>query len=63
MPMTRERFEYLHRNHDAKLTAEELAEGYFFCCTWDGLLIHKTGPEAECCGCLKDATVGGGGAK
>lgn len=50
--MTRERMEYLHKNIEAKLTKEEIKEGYFFCCTWDGMLIHKTDPEAKCCGCL-----------
>jgi len=70
VPMTRERFEYLHTHHDAKLTPEEIAEGYFFCCTWDGMLIHKSDREAECCSCnnyrhetiqKRDELLAGGG--
>lgn len=53
-PMTPERFNFLQRNPDEKLTAEEIEEGYFFCCTWDYLLIHKNDPEAKCCTCLKE---------
>lgn len=52
--MDRARYEFLMTHQDEKLTPEELAEGWFFCCTFDGLLIHKTSPEGEFCGCLKD---------
>lgn len=50
--MTPERFRYLSENMDAKLTSEELVEGYFFCCTFDGLLINKSDEEAKYCACL-----------
>jgi hypothetical protein len=33
------------------LTKEEAEEGWHFCWDWDGLLIHKDDPEAECCTC------------
>lgn len=57
--MTPERFHFLQSDFDAKLTQEELDEGYFFCCTWDYLLIHKTDREADCCSCI-DRTAGDG---
>lgn len=54
MPMTKERYRELNRDMEARLTPEEIEEGWLFCCCeWDGLLIHKTHPEAECCHCLK----------
>jgi hypothetical protein len=49
--MTRERYMELQYGKDAKLTPEEIAEGWFYCCEWDGLLIQKGDPEAECCTC------------
>lgn len=53
--MERARYEFLMTNMDEKLTPEEIAEGYLFCCTFDGLLIHKDDEEAKYCGCLKDS--------
>jgi hypothetical protein len=32
------------------LTDEEQLE-WHFCWDWDGLLIHKSSPEFECCSC------------
>lgn len=55
--MDRERFEYLHTHPEAKLTLEELAEGMFFCCTWDGMLIHKASPEAQSCTCISEPST------
>lgn len=52
--MTPERRQYLMRNTEADLTLAEIAEGYRFCCEWDGLLIHKSDLEAEFCTCLKE---------
>ena len=52
--MDRARYEFLMSNPSERLTQEELLDGYFFCCTFDGLLIRKGDPEADCCGCLKD---------
>ncbi len=51
--MDRARYEFLMKNYDEKLTQTEIDEGFFFCCTFDGLLIHKTDEEAKYCGCLK----------
>lgn len=50
--MTKERYNELMSNEDAKLTDEEIALGYHFCWDWDGLLIHKDDPEAKCCSCF-----------
>jgi hypothetical protein len=36
---------------DAKLTSEEIAEGWHFCREWDGLLIGPGMPEMEACLC------------
>jgi hypothetical protein len=51
--MTNERYNYLMRDDDAKLTKEEMELGWHFCSEWDCLLI---GPdfygELECCQCL-----------
>lgn len=53
--MDMKRYSELNRDMDAKLTPEELAEGYWFCgCEWDGLLIHKDDMEAKYCGCYQD---------
>lgn len=39
---------------ETSLTPEEVAAGWHFCwAEWDGLLIHESDPEAECCSCLK----------
>lgn len=45
------RYRQLMNDLESKLTAEEIAEGWHFCYDWDGLLIHKDDPEAECCTC------------
>jgi hypothetical protein len=34
------------------LTDREFANGWHFCFEWDGLLIHPSWPEAECCRCI-----------
>lgn len=47
------RYTELSYNKDAKLTQSGLDAGWFFCsCEWDGMLLHKTDPEAEVCGCF-----------
>lgn len=51
--MTPERYKELQYNQDAQLTPEEQAEGWFFCCEWDGMLITKDWREAECCTCIE----------
>lgn len=40
---------------EATLTDDEIEQGYVFCCEWDGMLINKNDPEAECCHCLKES--------
>lgn len=50
--MTPGRYNFLMSYENAKLTPEEIAEGWVFCCEWDGLLIQRGDPEAECCTCL-----------
>lgn len=49
--MTPERKRELEADESLQLTSEEVAEGYHFCMDWDGMLIHKDDPEAECCTC------------
>jgi hypothetical protein len=41
-------------NGKAELTQEEINEGWHFCWERDGLLIHPTWDEYECCNCLRD---------
>lgn len=41
----------LERNPDAKLTAQELAQGWHFCMDWDGMVVHPDEPEGESCTC------------
>lgn len=52
--MDHARYKYLRENVDAKLTDDEIEQGYVFCCNWDGLLIHKDDLEAESCKCLEE---------
>ena len=52
--MTEERYFELCNNMEMKLTAQEILDGYYFCCEWDGLLINKDDPEAAACTCVKD---------
>ncbi len=52
--MTPKRYNELNLNPNKALTAAEIANGYRYCCEWDGLLIHATHPEADCCACLKE---------
>lgn len=49
--MTEERYRELMSVHELLLTPEEVSEGWFFCCEWDGMLIQRGDPEAECCTC------------
>lgn len=43
---------YIELEHgDATLTPEELADGWYFCSCWDGMLIHGDWPESESCTC------------
>ena len=50
--MTKERIAELRINPEAKLTDEEIADGWYFCnCEWDGMLIRMGGKEAQICHC------------
>jgi hypothetical protein len=50
--MTPERFKYLDKNIDAKLTKEEMLLGWHFCDEFDGLLIGPDSTEfRDCCTC------------
>lgn len=37
--MKKARYAYLMRNQEAKLTPDEMLEGWHFCAEWDGLLL------------------------
>lgn len=52
--MSRERAIALIEDAALQLTPEEMEAGYRFCCEWDGLLLHGSQPEAQCCSCLKE---------
>lgn len=52
--MTHERRMELDNDYELVLTEEEIANGYVFCCEWDGLTLHASHPEANCCECLKE---------
>lgn len=59
MKMSKERFEYLmsdeaYQSTDDGLTEKELADGYHFCMSWDGLLIGKYEAEYQHCLCEWD---------
>jgi len=45
--MTRARYNQLSRSADLNLTQEEIDAGWFFHNGFDGLLVHKSWPEAE----------------
>lgn len=49
--MTRKEHYVLERDPEAKLTEEQLKDGWHFCNEWDGMLIHITQPEYEACLC------------
>ena len=49
--MTTERWTYLVTHRDAKLTPEELHDGWHWCPDWDYLLIGPGMDELEGCTC------------
>ena len=49
--MSIERWEQLMYGPEPQLTPQEMDAGWFFCCEWDFLLIHKDDYEARCCTC------------
>ena len=54
MRMSHGRYKDLMSDTNAKLTDDEIADGYVFCCNWDGLLLHKDDPEADRCTCFEE---------
>jgi hypothetical protein len=56
--MNADRWLELETNPDAKLTKEEVAEGWHFCPDWDFMLIHQHQPEYDACLCNKGANSG-----
>ena len=48
--MSPERYAELMRT-DTHLTEDERKAGWHFCLDWDGMLIHKTDIEMQCCTC------------
>lgn len=56
--MDNARYEYLERQGNAKLTPEEMAEGWHWCCEFDYLLVGPGMPEQEYCLCFSDDAVG-----
>ncbi|MNN77775.1 hypothetical protein D3C81_1942690 [compost metagenome] len=45
--MTEERYCELFNNIDLELTTEERENGWYWSVAFDGLLVHKSWPEAE----------------
>lgn len=45
--MTPERWRELESNIELKLTPEEIAEGWRFCCEFDGMLVNYNDTEGE----------------
>ena len=45
--MTVERYDELMNNPELRLTEGELRVGWYWSPSWDGLLIHKSWPEAK----------------
>ena len=49
--MTEERWNMLMADDQLSLTNEEFDQGWHFCLSWDGLLIHTLDPEIKSCEC------------
>jgi len=56
--MDNKRWLYLETNVDAKLTKEEMEEGWHWCCEFDYLLVGPGMQEMEYCLCFDE--VGNG---
>ena len=52
--MTDTRWHSLMEDDSAALTADEIAEGWHWCCEFDGLLVGPGMGELRCCRCLPD---------
>ena len=46
--MTRERYRELFNDIEAKLTPEEVKEGWHFCTEMDGLVANYNEPDGDC---------------
>lgn len=57
--MDDKRYYYLETNIDAKLTKEEISEGWHWCCEFDYLLVGPRMQEQEYCLCFTDEGEGG----
>lgn len=56
--MNDQRWKDVQENDNIKLASEEIAEGWHFCCEFDGLLVGPGSGELTCCSCLpKDHPV------
>ena len=49
--MEEARYNSLMEEEEESLTDEELKQGWHFCNSWDGLLIHVLDPETKGCEC------------
>ena len=50
--MDRHRYEELEADPNARLTDDELAEGWHWCHEWDQMLVGPGMPEMDACHCL-----------
>jgi hypothetical protein len=50
--MTDERYREVNNDQEAKLTEQELADGWHFCPEWDGLLVNSYDEEGEGAACI-----------
>lgn len=56
--MTNERYKFLEKHLDAKLSPEELSQGWHFCDEWDYLLVGPGMSELAHCSCeLSEAGI------
>ena len=49
--MTNERYIELELNQEAKLTSEEINDGYHWCVDWDGMLVGADMDAIDGCTC------------
>lgn len=49
--MSHARWEAVMNDPSVYLTDEERADGWHFCCDWDGLLVGPGTMEWDCCTC------------
>lgn len=49
--MTRDRYIFLEKHYEEKLTSEEVAEGWHWCDDWDFMLVGPGMEELAYCSC------------